>query len=207
MTKYLFRWTQCPDHGVSGKRLLRAFSVKYYGEKMEIKTSFDISRHDPYIRHPEVLLFLRSFAERHCFVAHKRCVSMRFCSNKQPYSVGLKTDAMSMRKQIQSLLPQFSLLVMTACVFTSMVVPQCVGITLEVYETQAPAQEDTNSSEEEERLANVSIRWKTRAIPNFAHRGPCRNELFRRPQASCLSQAPTIVGHYLANGLRAPLMI
>ena len=136
---------------------------------------------------------------------------MRFSSDKQPYSVGPKTDTMSMSKRIRSLLPQFSLLVITVCVFTSMVVPQCVGITLEVYETQAPAQEDTNSSEEEEeeeeRLANVSIRWKTKAIPNFAHRRPCRNKLFRQPQASCLSQTPTIVGHYLANGLRAPLMI
>lgn len=114
--------------------------------------------------------------------------------------------AMPMKKRIQKRLSQSVLWVMAVCVCTSMAVSQPFAAMPEVYETQTPAQEDTNSSSEEARLVDISVRSRTRSIRNCRHQ-PSYNARLDRARTSFLSQGQTIIGHYLANGLRAPLII
>ncbi|MEO1984765.1 MAG: hypothetical protein ABGZ23_25065 [Fuerstiella sp.] len=114
--------------------------------------------------------------------------------------------AFHVRSKIRLTLRRF--LSMSVCVFTFLALPQLALPTwvAEAMESECPCQEDEESSEE--RLAVA-------ASERRLHAGCGRRGLNRpRETGGCLRRSnylvdcsPAVVGHQLANGLRAPVLI
>jgi hypothetical protein len=123
----------------------------------------------------------------------------------QPADTYFCVESLVSRSALRRLL---SLSTIVICTLTSTVLPQGIGFTLQTCETEAPLQEDTNSSEEEtERLPTTSVRCKSNAARCLRQNDAFGCRQSRGPNAAYKSLKPNHTGHYLANGLRAPLVI
>lgn len=128
-----------------------------------------------------------------------------FSATEQTAADSFRVDALINRFALRRLL---TLLTIVICTLTSTVLPPRIGFTLQTHETEAPLQEDTNSSEEEtERLPNKSVRCKSKPARFFSHHDSLGSRQSRRPNAAYNSLKPNHAGHCLPNGLRAPLVI
>ena len=128
-----------------------------------------------------------------------------FSATEQPAADSFCVDALINRFALRRLL---TLVTIVICTLTSTVLPPRIGFTLQTHETEAPLQEDTNSSEEEtERLPNKSVRCKSKPARFFSHHDSLGSRQSRRPNAAYNSLKPNHAGHCLPNGLRAPLVI
>ena len=128
-----------------------------------------------------------------------------FSATEQPAEDSFRVDSLINRFALRRLL---TLLTIVICTLTSTVLPQWIGFTLQTHETEAPLQEDTNSSEEEtERLPTTSVRCKSNAARCLRQNDAFGCRQSRGPNAAYKSLKPNHTGHYLANGLRAPLVI
>ena len=128
-----------------------------------------------------------------------------FSATDEPAADSFRVDALINRLALRRLLTLWTIVI---CTLTSTVLPQRIGFTLQTHETEAPLQEDTNTSEEaNERLPNNSVRCKSKPARFFSHHDSLRSRQSRRPNSAYNSLKANHAGHCLPNGLRAPLVI
>jgi hypothetical protein len=126
-------------------------------------------------------------------------------ATEQPAEATFRIGSLISRSTLRRLL---SLTTIIICTFNSAVLPQRTGFTLQTCETEIPLQEDTNSNEEEtERLPTTSVRCKSKVARCFRQNNVFGSRRSLRTNTAYKSLQPNHTGHYLANGLRAPLVI
>ena len=126
-------------------------------------------------------------------------------ATEQPAEATFRVGSLMSRSALRRPL---SLTTIIICTFTSTVLPQRTGFTLQTCEIEIPLQEDTNSSEEEtERLPTTSVRCKSKVARSFRQNNVFGSRRSLRTNTAYKSLQPNHTGHYLANGLRAPLVI
>ncbi len=106
------------------------------------------------------------------------------------------------RRVFSRLLP----VIVSLCAFAILPLPQFVGMTCaESSETECPFEEDGESSEEE---LVVTSSTRRRALNHRRGTSPFHKISDQPRQADSYGSRPqAIIGHQLANGLRAPLVI
>jgi hypothetical protein len=93
------------------------------------------------------------------------------------------------------------------CAFTVLSAPQYAMLTwAESAETECPCQEEGERSGEE-RVVCASARHRTDDRRHHDVRRPHKADHRFSPTAPCSRRLPAIIGHQLANGLCAPLLI